>query len=108
MRLAKYVAGLLCVLVGTQAAEILNLSTAEAIKKLPLGQLVAGARPTVQVMDGEGFLRFDGKDDFLQLPGTGKGAGELTLFVVAAPRGNSGFFRGMFATAPSGLNDYAG
>lgn len=93
---------------GAAAAEILSLNSNDALRKLPQRQLIAAARPEFRTMEDEGFLRFDGKDDFLHLPGPGKSSAELTLFVLAAPRSNAGFFRGLFATAPSGANDYIG
>ena len=66
----------------------------------------AGGRPVFRAADTEAFVRFDGKDDFLSLASPHRRAGALTVFVLAAPRGNSGSFAGLFATAVAGQNDY--
>jgi putative heme-binding domain-containing protein len=70
----------------------------------------APERRPVLVADAEdesvAFLRFDGKDDLLVCnPGVAR-AEELTLFILAAPKGNNGMFSGMFGTAEFGKNDY--
>ncbi|WP_422931305.1 ThuA domain-containing protein [Singulisphaera sp. PoT] len=51
-------------------------------------------------------MRFDGKDDHLQLLGMGGTAEELTAFVIVAPRSNAGGFRGILAGNAFGLRDY--
>ena len=68
-------------------------------------QALLDARPRLVGGPGGSFVRFDGKDDFLaaapsiEMP-------EATVFVVAAPRVNPGFFRGFFAMNRTGQNDY--
>ena len=52
------------------------------------------------------LLRFDGEDDFLALSGPRRLVPAVTVFVVAAPRSNPGFFRGFFALGEFGRNDY--
>ena len=66
----------------------------------------AAGRPVFRADDGEAFVRFDGKDDFLSVMGPRRRARELTIFVLAAPRGNGGSFAGMFASAIAGQNDF--
>lgn len=63
-------------------------------------------RPVFRSDGTEAFARFDGKDDFLSVTGPRRSAREMTVFVLAAPRGNAGTFSGMFATARAGQNDY--
>ena len=66
----------------------------------------AAGRPVFRADDAEAFVRFDGKDDFLSVMGPRRRARELTIFVLAAPRGNGGSFAGMFASAIAGQNDF--
>ena len=71
-----------------------------------LTQADEGARP-VATSVGEGrVLRFDGVDDHLRVVGTGLSRESLTLFVVAAPHGNPGDFRGFFAANAPERRDY--
>jgi putative heme-binding domain-containing protein len=51
-------------------------------------------------------LGFDGADDCLLITGPHEPLDAVTLVLVAAPRSNAGFFRGMFAAAALGGNDY--
>ena len=51
-------------------------------------------------------MRFDGVDDFLGQTGLRHSLTEGTVFLVAAPKSNPGFFRGFLATNEAGLNDY--
>ena len=68
-------------------------------------QPVLDARPRFISSAGAAFVRFDGKDDFLSAaPGVAMDA--ATVFVVAAPRANPGYFRGLFALNRTGQNDY--
>jgi len=69
-------------------------------------QSSAGSRPVFRTDEGEGFARFDGKDDYLSAAGPKRRVKEMTLFVLAAPRGNGGGFAGMFGAAAAGQNDY--
>src|SRR5262245_57995591 len=55
-------------------------------------QLSATGRPVFRADDVEAFVRFDGKDDFLAVASAQRRAKEVTLFVLAAPRGNHGAF----------------
>ncbi len=64
------------------------------------------ARPAFRTDGAEAFLRFDGKEDFFSLSGTKRRSKELTVFILAAPRGNPGLFSGLFGTAVAGQNDY--
>ena len=51
-------------------------------------------------------LRFDGKDDCLELTGLRKSFEYLTLVIVAAPRSNAGYYRALLAGHETGKNDY--
>jgi putative heme-binding domain-containing protein len=69
-------------------------------------QPLANSRPTY-ISDGEvGYLKFDGKDDFLAIYGPRKLTPELTVFILAAPKANPGNFSALFATTESARNDY--
>ena len=63
-------------------------------------------RPVFRADDSEAFARFDGKDDFLFIEGKHRRLREVTVFILAAPRGNVGGFAGMFAATAVGKNDY--
>ncbi|KAB2660420.1 MAG: hypothetical protein DVB32_05435, partial [Verrucomicrobia bacterium] len=63
-------------------------------------------RPVFRADDSEAFARFDGKDDFLFIEGKRRRLREVTVFILAAPRGNVGGFAGMFAATAVGKNDY--
>jgi putative heme-binding domain-containing protein len=69
-------------------------------------QPVAERRP-IYVSDGTvGYLKFDGKDDFLTVYGPRRLSAEATIFILAAPKSNNGNFTALFATAESSKNDY--
>lgn len=51
-------------------------------------------------------LRFDGKEDCLELTGLRKAFENLTLLIVAAPRSNAGFYRALLSAHEIGKNDY--
>jgi putative heme-binding domain-containing protein len=51
-------------------------------------------------------VEFDGKDDCLSLTGQELQYKTLTVFLVAAPRSNAGYFRAFFAMNQRGRNDY--
>ena len=70
-------------------------------------QRVADAQPRWQQTAGGAFVRFDGKDDWLGAANLGAGFEKATVFVVAAPRANPGFFRGFVSFAETSRNDYA-
>jgi putative heme-binding domain-containing protein len=63
-------------------------------------------RPRYLADGSEALVRFDGKDDFLILSGPKRATRELTVFVLAAPKGNPGPFVGLLAGAALGQNDY--
>ncbi len=69
-------------------------------------QPVGDRRPFFFKSADAAFFRFDGKDDFLALAGPRRLTPAVTLFVLAAPRGNAGSFSAMFSTAENGRNDY--
>jgi putative heme-binding domain-containing protein len=49
---------------------------------------------------------FDGEDDYLEVRTEPLALTEYTLFIVAAPRSNAGFFRAFLAASRVGQNDY--
>jgi putative heme-binding domain-containing protein len=51
-------------------------------------------------------IRFDGQDDCLELSGLRKSPADLTMFIVAAPRTNAGYFRCLLSANQTGMNDY--
>ncbi|MEO8350610.1 MAG: c-type cytochrome, partial [Chthoniobacteraceae bacterium] len=69
-------------------------------------QPLAAARPIFRRDETEALVSFDGKDDFLPIAGARKLAPAVTVFVLAAPRGNAGQFSALFSTAEAGRNDY--
>ncbi|MES2709919.1 MAG: ThuA domain-containing protein [Verrucomicrobiota bacterium] len=73
---------------------------------LVAGQQAAGSRPVFRADGTEAFVRFDGKDDFLPITGPRRLTPAMTVFVLAAPRGNPGNFSALFSTAEAGKNDY--
>jgi len=72
-----------------------------------LVQKDAAARPLFQSKDGYAAVRFDGERQHLTLPGIGRSFKEATVFLVAAPFGNPGDFRGFLALNQAGKNDYS-
>ncbi|HET6406328.1 MAG TPA: hypothetical protein VFG14_00485, partial [Chthoniobacteraceae bacterium] len=69
-------------------------------------QAAAPFRPTLRANDAAAFVRFDGKDDYLSVSGPRRLASALTVFVLAAPRGNPGSFSALFSTSEAGKNDF--
>lgn len=63
-------------------------------------------QPRLISASGRSVLRFDGKDDCLELSGLDLKLEGLTIFLVAAPRSNGGEFRGLLAGNRAGTNDY--
>lgn len=63
-------------------------------------------RPTLQTDGSTAYWKFDGKDDFLAAQSSTHQADELTLFILAAPAENPGFFTGIFGSSRFGRNDY--
>jgi putative heme-binding domain-containing protein len=75
-------------------------------KKRDVRQKVADARPTRLPAGGAAVVRFDGLDDHLRATKLGIELDTFTAFVVAAPRGNPGGFRGVLASNAAGGRDY--
>ncbi|RYD24727.1 MAG: hypothetical protein EOP86_28230, partial [Verrucomicrobiaceae bacterium] len=73
---------------------------------LAAAQQAAASRPVFRTDGTEAFVRFDGQDDFLPITGPRRLTPAMTVFVLAAPRGNPGGFSALFSTAESGKNDY--
>jgi putative heme-binding domain-containing protein len=71
-----------------------------------LVQKDAASRPLLQTKGGYAALRFDGERQHLNLPGLNRSFKEVTVFLVAAPFGNPGDFRGFLAFNQEGKNDY--
>ena len=71
-----------------------------------VAQRVADAQPRWQQTAGGAFVRFDGKDDWLGAANLGASFEKATVFVVAAPRVNPGFFRGFVSFSEMSRNDY--
>lgn len=69
-------------------------------------QPVAERRPVFHARPDVAFFRFDGKDDFLAFNGPRRLAAEVTLFVLAAPRGNPGGFAALLSMGENGKNDF--
>lgn len=65
-----------------------------------------GSRPVLRADGAEAFVRFDGKDDFMPISGPRRLTPAITVFVLAAPRGNPGGFSAMFSTSEAGQNDF--
>ncbi len=74
----------------------------ESVQSQPL----AAARPIFRQAESEAFVSFDGKDDFLPIGGARQLSPAVTIFVLAAPRGNAGQFSALFSCAEAGQNDY--
>jgi glucose/arabinose dehydrogenase len=72
-----------------------------------LVQKDASARPVFQNRDGHPAVRFDGERQHFTLAGLDRSFKEATVFVVAAPFGNPGDFRGFLAINQDGKNDYS-
>ncbi len=74
--------------------------------RIDLVQRLPEARPHFKISSGGAFIRFDGKDDSLAAGNLRVALTNTTLFVVAAPRSNAGFFRALLAVNAAGRNDY--
>jgi putative heme-binding domain-containing protein len=75
-------------------------------RRLHLVQRSTAAQPRFAVTGRHAAVRFDGKLTFLELPNARQKLDTFTLFVVAAPRSNAGFFRGLVAGNQLGQRDY--
>ncbi|HXG46944.1 MAG TPA: ThuA domain-containing protein [Methylomirabilota bacterium] len=71
-----------------------------------LHQPGAAARPRWEGRGTTAWVRFDGVDDFLSADRLGLRLTNVTVFVLAAPRANAGFFRAFLALSRAGFNDY--
>lgn len=71
-----------------------------------LVQPASESRPIYRRTDAGAVLRFDGRDDFLAATNVRSEWPEATLFLVAAPRGNAGDYRGFISAHRAGFNDY--
>lgn len=74
--------------------------------RLDLRQDVLNAMPRVIAVGKDALVRFDGEDDHFRLTQVGKSLEQFTVFLVASPRRNQGFFRGALALNASGERDY--
>lgn len=73
---------------------------------LHLRQRLKDAQPRWISASGRAVVRFDGKDDHLALTRVGRKLDAWTVFLVAAPRSNAGFFRAFLSGNEAGKNDY--
>jgi putative heme-binding domain-containing protein len=64
------------------------------------------AQPEFLAVGKQAAVRFDGEQTFLQGQGQSQPVENLTIVLVAAPRGNQGGFRGLLATRQAGKNDF--
>jgi putative heme-binding domain-containing protein len=74
--------------------------------RFDLAQRLPAARPRFKVSAGGPFVRFDGKDDFLAAVHLRRALTNATIFMVAAPRSNTGLFRALLGINASGRNDF--
>jgi len=63
-------------------------------------------RPVFRADENLRFIRFDGQSQYLAAEQLGLALDEVTIFLVAAPFSNDGYFRGMLATSSADGNDY--
>jgi len=71
-----------------------------------LAQPVASFRATFRQTGRHSWLSFDGTDDFLTASGWNLSFTNATIFVVAAPQTNAGFYRAFLSFNRAGRNDY--
>jgi putative heme-binding domain-containing protein len=74
--------------------------------RLDVRQDAAEAMPRVIGVGKDALVRFDGEDDHFRLTQAGNSLEQFTIFIVASPRRNQGFFRGAFAFNAAGERDY--
>jgi putative heme-binding domain-containing protein len=99
---------------GREAAQLAPLSSGSHADYLldgsgerrHLTQQVDSFRPTFRQNGSHSWLSFDGTDDFLPAVGWNLSLTNATLFVVATPRTNAGFFRAFLSFNRAGRNDY--
>ena len=63
-------------------------------------------QPKLVKVEDAWVVRFDGEDDHLRVMDVKQSLKSFTLFVVAAPHSNHGFFRGLFAFNQVNRRDY--
>jgi putative heme-binding domain-containing protein len=71
-----------------------------------VAQTTPERRPVFISHGATAYLKFDGQDDFLAVHGPRESTPELTVFLLAAPKTNSGNFSALFVTTQLGRNDY--
>ncbi len=69
-------------------------------------QPIQDAQPRFVSSNNRSVIRFDGKDDALTLTRLAKPLDAFTVFLVAAPKSNAGFFRAFLSGNETGKNDY--
>lgn len=69
-------------------------------------QWVRESMPQFRSGGGVAWARFDGRNDYLAIDTGGLQLINLTLFLVATPRANPGWFSGFLSMSESGRNDY--
>jgi putative heme-binding domain-containing protein len=69
-------------------------------------QWVRESMPQFRTGGGVAWARFDGRDDYLAIETGGLSLTNFTVFIVANPRSNPGFFSALLACSESGRNDY--
>src|SRR5262245_2500324 len=69
-------------------------------------QPIQDAQPRFVSSNNRSVIRFDGKDDALTLTRLTKPLDAFTVFLVAAPKSNAGFFRAFLSGNEIGKNDY--
>ncbi|MDB6040413.1 MAG: hypothetical protein JWM99_4254 [Verrucomicrobiales bacterium] len=74
--------------------------------KRDMSQRLPNARPKLIVTQQGAYFSFDGKDDTFAAGNLGISLTNVSIFLLAAPQSNAGFFRGLFAINQSGHNDY--
>src|SRR5712675_608537 len=65
--------------------------------RIDLGQRLLEARPHFKFLPSGAFIRFDGVNDSLAASNLRRSLTNATIFVVAAPRSNTGGFRAFLA-----------
>ncbi|HEY1172510.1 MAG TPA: ThuA domain-containing protein [Verrucomicrobiae bacterium] len=71
-----------------------------------VSQRITESRPRFFSVVNSASFRFDGKDDFLGAANLNGSFTNATVFIVAAPKNNNGYFPGFLAFNKRGVNDY--
>ena len=69
-------------------------------------QYQRAGKPVVRQEDNQTFLLFDGKENAMTAAALGTRLQEATIFILAAPHSNAGFFRAFLSLSQAGRNDY--